>query len=306
MPTRPYTGVFPILPTPFTASEDVDVPSLERAVDFLLATDIGGFCILANWSEQFALSDTERERITDIVLQRVQGRMPVIVTTSHFSPRITIDRSKRATAAGASMVMVTPPYHGMLRPGLQAIAAYFRELDSLMSIPIMIQDAPISGIELPVEFLAQLVQECTNLKYFKIECAQAAVKIRQLLDAAGAHLQGVFDGEEGITLVDDLEAGATGTMPSALVPELLATVLRTYQAGQHTEAVEQYERLLPLLNFENKLGGIQPAKIAMYEGGIIANDRLRAPLPPLAPTLRQRLLVLVRRLHPLVLRFGRG
>jgi 2-keto-3-deoxy-L-arabinonate dehydratase len=306
MAERPYAGVFPVLPTPFTATQDIDMADLLRAVDFLLATSIGGFCILANWSEQFALADDERVHVTEAVLGHVNGRLPVIVTTSHFSPRVTIARSRRAAAAGASMIMVTPPYHGALHPGLDAIADYFRELDAAVSIPIMIQDAPISGVELPVDFLAELVRECSNLQYFKIECARAAGKIRRLLQLAGEHLEGVFDGEEGITLLADLDAGATGTMPSALVPDLLAEVLRLYFEGNRQGAAALYERLLPLLNFENKLGGIQPAKIGLYEGSIIANDRLRAPLPPLEPEFRVALMDLVRRLDPLVLRYARS
>jgi dihydrodipicolinate synthase/N-acetylneuraminate lyase len=51
MAQRPYTGVFPVLPTPFTAHEDIDLPSLQCAVEFLIATGISGFCILASWSE---------------------------------------------------------------------------------------------------------------------------------------------------------------------------------------------------------------------------------------------------------------
>ena len=81
-------------------------------------------------------------------------------------------------------------------------------------------------------------------------------------------------------------------------------VLRTYAEGKRHEAITLYERLLPLLNFENKLGGIQPAKIAMYEGGVIASDRLRAPLLPLEAALRTRLLELLRRVDPLVLRYA--
>jgi 2-keto-3-deoxy-L-arabinonate dehydratase len=304
MAERPYSGVFPILPTPFTADEEIDVSSLLRTVDFLLHSDIGGFCILANWAEQFALADTERDQITDLVLRHVNGRLPVIVTTSHFSPRVTISRSQRAADAGASMVMVTPPYHGMMRPGRDAVADYFRQLDAAVSIPIMIQDAPISGVDLPAEFLAQLVKDCRNLKYFKIECPRAAVKIRRLLELAGPDLEGVFDGEEGITLMADLAAGATGTMPSALVPDLLAEVLQLYFTGKPQEASAQYERLLPLLNFENKLGGIQPAKIALYEGGIITHDRMRAPLPALEPELRSTLMDMVRRLDALILRYA--
>lgn len=306
MVEQPYTGVFPIMPTPFRAADEVDMASLQRTVDFLLATGIRGFCIHANWSEQFALTDAERDRITAAVLQQVAGRQPIIITTSHFSLKETIARSQRAAAAGASMVMVTPPYHGTLRPGLAAIGDYFRALDAALSIPIMIQDAPISGVDLPVEFLAELVQECSHIQYFKIECARAPVKIRRLLQLAGAHLGGVFGGDEGITLLSELDAGATGTMPSALVPDLLATVLQLYSTGQQEAALTLYDRLLPVLNFENKLGGIQPAKIALCAGSIIADDRLRAPLPPLEPELRAALMRLVQRLNPLVLRYARG
>ena len=71
-----------------------------------------GLCILANFSEQFVLSDDEREVLTRTILEHVAGRVPVIVTTTHFSTRVCDERSRRAQALGAAMVMVMPPYHG--------------------------------------------------------------------------------------------------------------------------------------------------------------------------------------------------
>src|SRR5918994_6363438 len=109
---RPYRGVFPIVPTIFDAQGELDRAGQKRAVDFSIEAGSAGLCILANYSEQFALTDGEREELTALILDHVAGRVPVIVTTSHFSTRIAAERSRRAQDAGARMVMLMPPYHG--------------------------------------------------------------------------------------------------------------------------------------------------------------------------------------------------
>jgi len=107
-----YAGLFPVVPTPFTESGELDLASQKRCVDFMIDAGSNGLCILANFSEQFLLADDERETLTRTVLEHVDGRVPVIVTTSHFSSRVCAARSRRAQDQGAAMVMVMPPYHG--------------------------------------------------------------------------------------------------------------------------------------------------------------------------------------------------
>ena len=111
-PKARFKGVFPVVPTTFTESGELDLASQKRAVDFMIDAGSSGLCILANFSEQFVLSDAEREVLTTTILAHVQGRVPVIVTTTHFSTQICAERSLRAQQAGAAMVMVMPPYHG--------------------------------------------------------------------------------------------------------------------------------------------------------------------------------------------------
>ena len=124
-----------------------------------------GICILANFSEQFVLSDEEREVLTAAILSHVAGRVPVIVTTTHFSSRVCIERSQRAQDAGAAMVMVMPPYHGAtIRVPEQQIYEFFRELSGALHIPIMIQDAPVSGTLLPAAFLARMARELERVR----------------------------------------------------------------------------------------------------------------------------------------------
>ena len=91
-----YRGVFPVVPTTFSASGELDLPSQLRCVDFMIDAGSNGLCILANFSEQFVLSDAERKLLTDAILRHVAGRLPVIVTTTHFSSRVCAERSRRA------------------------------------------------------------------------------------------------------------------------------------------------------------------------------------------------------------------
>ena len=302
----PLTGVFPIAPTTFTAGGDLDLASQQRALDFLVDAGVDGICILANYAEQFALTDAERDELTDLCLAHIAGRVPVIVTTSHFSTRIAVERSRRAEAAGAAMVMLMPPYHGAtLRADETGVAEYFRQVAAAITIPVMVQDAPLSGATLSAPFLARLAQDVPNLAYFKIESAFAASKLRDLIALAGDAIDGPFDGEEGITLGADLEAGATGTMPSAMIPEVLGRVVRDYLAGRREDALALYHRHLPLINFENRQCGLRACKALMREGGIIASDATRHPTAPLHPATRAGLLSLARQMDPLILRWGR-
>jgi 2-keto-3-deoxy-L-arabinonate dehydratase len=101
MPEPVYAGVFPIAPTTFDERGDLDLESQRRAIDFMIDAGVNGICILANYSEQFAITDDERECLTTLILDHVAGRVPIIVTTTHFSTRVAAERSRRAQQAGA-------------------------------------------------------------------------------------------------------------------------------------------------------------------------------------------------------------
>lgn len=298
-----YRGIFPIVPTTFDENGDLDLESQVRAAEFLIDAGVQGYCILANFSEQLALSDAERESLTRLLIDHAAGRVPVIVTTSHYSARIAAERSRRAQEAGAAMVMLMPPYHGTIRPDEAGIYQFFKTVSDAISIPIMIQDSPVSGVTLSASFLAQLAREIENVKYFKIETPGAAVKLRELIRLAGPHVAGPFDGEEGITMIADLDAGATGTMPGGIIPEVFVEIFNRYQSGDRPGAIALYERFLPLINYENKLCGLRATKALMKEAGIIRSDAVRAPTPPLDPWIRAGLLELAQRLDPLILRY---
>lgn len=305
--TQPrYQGVFPVVPTTFTATGELDLASQKRCVDFMIDAGANGLCILANFSEQFVLADDEREILSTTILQHVAGRVPVIVTTTHFSSQVCAQRSRRAQEAGAAMVMVMPPYHGAtIRVPEEKIYEFYKAVSDAIRIPIMVQDAPVSGTPLSAAFLARMAQEIEQLAYFKIEVPGAANKLRELIRLGGDAIEGPWDGEEAITLLADLDAGATGAMTGGAYPDGIRTIVDAYAAGQREEAVTAYARWLPLINFENRQGGIQTAKVLMKEGGVIACDAMRHPIPDMNAATRAGLLDAARRLDPLVLRWGK-
>ena len=300
----PRTGIYPIAPTPFDDAGDLDLPGMRRVLDCMIDQGVDGICILANYSEQFLLTDDERTTLLELCLAHVAGRVPVIVTCSHFSTRIAGDRARAAAAAGAAMLM--PPYHGTgLRADEAGMLQHFAHVAQVSRLPIMVQDAPLSGVALSVPFLVRLAREVPAVAYFKIEVPFAAAKLRALIEAGGAAIAGPFDGEESITLMADLDAGATGTMCSALLPDLIKPVVDHFLAGRRAAAAAQYARILPLVNYENRQCGLRATKTVMQEGGVIRSDAVRHPLERLAPATRAGLLELARDANPLALRWGR-
>lgn len=303
---RPYKGVFPVAPTVFDADGRLDLDGQKRAIDCMIDAGSNGLCILANFSEQFVLTDDERDLVMVTVLEHVASRVPVIVTTTHFSTFVCAERSRRAQDMGAAMVMVMPPYHGAtFRVQEAAIYDFYRGVSDAVSIPIMVQDAPVAGTPLSVPFLARMATEIENLAYFKIEVPQAAAKLRALIEAGGSAIEGPWDGEEAITLMADLDAGATGAMTGGGYPDGIRQIVDPYFAGDREAALQAYERWLPLINYENRQTGLAAAKILMKEGGVIAHDTLRAPLPPVHPAIRAGLIDIARRLNPVVLNWGK-
>jgi 2-keto-3-deoxy-L-arabinonate dehydratase len=297
-------GVLPVAPTVFHEDETLDLEGQRRVTEFLIDAGSAAICVLANYSEQFSLTDDERVRVLQATLEQADGRVPVIATTSSYSARIARDRSLDALRRGAQIVMLMAPFFGatiIVPEG--AVLDYFRTVAADLDLDIMVQDAPMSPTLLSVEMLATLA-EIPQVQHVKIEMPRTATKIRAVIAAAGDNLPGIYDGEEAITLIPDLDAGARATMSSAVIPEVLAQIVARYHSGQRDGAVEEWERILPLIHYENRQCGLAAAKHLLHAGGIIGSPRCRAPFPELSPVVGRELQELARRKDALVLNWA--
>jgi len=150
-----------------------------------------------------------------------------------------------------------------------------------------------------------MARELEHIRYFKIEVPQAAAKLRELIALGGGAIQGPWDGEEAITLMADLDAGATGAMTGGGYPDGIRQIIDPYFAGRRDEAAAAYQRWLPLINYENRQCGLAACKALMKEGGVIKHETVRLPLQPLHPVVRAGLIEIASHLDPLVLRWGK-
>ena len=299
------TGVVPVVPTVFTDAEDLDPQGQRRVARYLIDSRSDALCLLANYSEQFSLTDDERAEVIDQTLDEVAGQIPVMVTTSHFSARVAAQRSADAQRRGANMLMLMPPFFGAtMSVDDQGVVDYFKRVAEAVDIDIMIQDAPLSTTRMSVELIARIAEEIPSVKYVKVEVPRTAQKLRSLIDHAGAHLPGLFDGEESITLIPDLHAGAIGTMCSAVIPDRLGDIVRTFVGGSIEEATLDWESLLPLIHYENRQCGLLAAKVLLQHGGIISSAAGRSPLSPLPEWTVRELVLLAQRQDALILRWA--
>jgi 4-hydroxy-tetrahydrodipicolinate synthase len=150
-----YSGIWPVAPTPFHEDGSLDPEGMKRVLDCLIDQGADGICILANFSEQFLISDEERQTLARLCVEHVAGRVPIIVTISHYATQITVERARYAKSLGADIVMMMPPYHGALLKGTPEQSFEQFQAVSDVGIPIMVQDAPLSGVDLSVPLLVK-------------------------------------------------------------------------------------------------------------------------------------------------------
>lgn len=269
------SGVYNIMATPFTAEGEIDEASLRRLVDFVIGCGVHGLTILGILGEFQKLSESERDRVTRIVLEQAAGRVPVVVGVTHTGTDVAVSLAKAAVAAGAAGVMAAPPTN--LR-NLDAVAVYYRRIAAAIDAPLVLQDEPVaSGVVQPAAFLARISGEIESARAIKLEEAPTPPKITQLLQLA-QHPLAIFGGLGGVYFLNELDRGAAGTMTGFAFPEILLAIYRRHKAGDRAAARDLFYRYLPLISYEGQTGiGLALRKEILRRRGAIATAALRHP-----------------------------
>lgn len=279
MTTQILRGNYPILATAWSDDGRFDPASQARLIDWLIDSGVHGLVMLANASEGHAQSDAEKDEILEFGLKRVAGRVPVIATVTHFSAEVAAEKARKAEAMGVACVMSMPQFFGTWNSDLVAARAYFETLAKAVTIPVMVQDHPVSSVAMSAEFLVSLANEIDNVSYFKLEFTQSPYKTEQILARADDSVMGVFGGESGVYWLEEYERGARGTMPACYMPSVYTETFRLLEAGELERAHEFFAPYIPLINFELRLANRNLWKCLLKDLGIIASDRIRGPVP---------------------------
>jgi 4-hydroxy-tetrahydrodipicolinate synthase len=271
-----WEGVFPILLTTFEEDGSLDLKSQLQLVDYLLAAKAHGIALFGNASEGYTLSNAERVELMRKIIPHVRRRVPVIVSSGHTGTDCAAALSKEAQGLGADGLMILPPYY--MKPDGAGLMHYYQVISNAVSIPIMVQDAPLmTQVAMPPALLARMAEQIEHVQYAKIEAAPTAVKVSEVRDAAGDKLT-LFGGLNGQFFLEELNRGATGTMPgSDLIPQFVE-LWDAHRSGNADDARKIFRRILPLIRYELQPGlGVSAMKLNLKELGVVKTSAVRHP-----------------------------
>jgi 4-hydroxy-tetrahydrodipicolinate synthase len=291
-------GIVPILPTPFDDRGAIDEPGFRRVIRYVLAAGAHGVAFPAMASEFYALTDDERLRLTEAMVDEVGGAVPVVGTATAASPQAALAMANAVEEAGVDAIMVMPPY--VVREPMPAVTRLFERLASTVSTPLIVQNAPPPlGSAFSVDAVAQLLSAVPAIRYVKEEVMPGGQRIGRLLDAAPATLDGVFGGAGGRTIIDELERGAAGAMPACELTEVHVAIWNAHQAGDVALARDLYERSLPLLTIQ-AVFRMNMTKRVLHRRGLLASEHVRVGGTPLDANDRRELDVWLERIDDLL------
>lgn len=234
-------GVLPVLHTPLHNDGTIDVPTLEREIDWAFQTGADGV-VVAMVSEVLRLGYHARKELAKHVCQAVKGRGFVVISVGAESTREAIDFAGHAESLGANAVMAIPPVATSLNSA--KTAEYFAAIARSVSLPLIVQDASsYVGAAIDLGVYLRLLDEFGSQKiFFKPEASPLGPNLSKLRDATKGEAR-IFEGSGGINLVDCYRRGIVGTIPGT---DLLDGVVALWQALKAGDEKRIYELSLPI------------------------------------------------------------
>ena len=302
----PVGGVLPVISTPFTDDDRIDVPTLNREIDWLLGAGADGVTV-AMVSEILRLDPAERMQLGELVCAAA-GERTVVLSIGAESTAQAHRFAEHASRVGATAMMANPPL--ATSPDTASLLDHFRRLaDAGGSTPLIIQDASgYVGTPIPMSVLTMLLEEFGPTKIqFKPEAEPLGQRLSALRDATGGVAR-VFEGSGGRALVESHRRGVVGTMPGADLIFALVALWRALEAGRLDDAFSVQETIVPLLGFVSSLDSyIAVEKHLLHAQGIFVNEHRRGPVDfALDSVTREQVDMLFARLQDRTAEIGRS
>ena len=272
-----FEGVYSIIPTAFTDAGDLDAASQRKVVDLFIDKGANGLTALGVTGEVARLEEHERATVLEIVVKQAAGRVPIIAGTSAEGTRTCIAYTRQAKAIGAAAVMVSPPRMPKLNSA--AVVNHYKALADAVDLPIIVQDyPPIAGFAMEPALLARIAKEVPTARTIKLEDPPTPFKTARILEASAGTTVQIFGGLGGVFLLEELMSGATGAMTGFAFPEILARIMKHWNAGERDAAADVFYRAVPLMRFEFQEGiGMAIRKEVLKRRGVLASAATRAP-----------------------------
>jgi 4-hydroxy-tetrahydrodipicolinate synthase len=241
-----FRGIFPAALTMFDRENNLDEDATALHWEWLIRQGVDGLVIAGTSGEFIALENEERLRLFRLAHDVSAGRVPLILSTGHYSTRFTIEMSLEAQRIGADAVIVILPYYQ--KPSKSAVVRHFRDVRAAVEVPIMLYNNPANSacVDFTPREIAQLVEE--DVIHMVKSTYETVVPIHDLSYLVGDRMA-IFYGSFQAAF-EAMAAGAHGWISGILnvVPGVAREMFDAVAANNARRAFEIWKRILPLVH----------------------------------------------------------
>lgn len=285
-----WKGVYPAIITQFNKDDKLDLPLFERNLNAQLVAGVEGVILGGTLGEASVLSNDEKAELVRFTLEKVQGKIPVIINIAEGSTREAVKLANEAEKLGANGLMLLPPMR--YKSDHRETVTYFKTVAASTSLPIMIYNNPIDyKVDVTLDMFGEMV-ETKNIQAIK-ESTRDVSNVTRLINRFGDRYK-ILCGVDTIAM-EAFMLGADGWVGGLVCafPKETVAIYKLTKAGKIAEALQIYRWFLPLLELDLHPKLVQYIKLAAQEAGI-GSENVRAPRLPLIGEERDRIVKIIR------------
>ena len=243
-----FRGVFTAIITPFKSNGEVDEEAFKKLIDFQIENKVDGIVPCGTTGESPTLSHEEHNKVIELCVKHVNGRVPVIAGTGSNSTQEAIELTKHAKEAGVNGVLLVNPYYN--KPTQKGLYLHFKAIADAVDIPCVVYNIKgRTAVNVETPTLVKLMNDCENIVAVK----EASGDIEQMKDVIANKKEGfsVLSGDDGITM-DLVEAGGDGvvSVASNIAPAKMVEMVHTALDGNMDQARAMEKELAELFRVE--------------------------------------------------------
>lgn len=281
-----FKGLGIALITPFTEQGEVDYNALVRLVEYQIGNNADFLCILATTAETPCLSREEKDKITQVIRQVVNGRVPILKYCGGNNTRAVIDELKNSDWTGIDGILSICPYYN--KPSQEGLYQHFKAIAAESPLPIVLYNVPgRTGINMKPSTTVRLAKDCPNIVAIK-EASGSLEQIDEILKNKPKHFE-VISGDDALTfsMVASGAVGVISVIGNAL-PKEFSRMIRLEFNGEYEAARKIHHKFTELYKLLFVDGNPAGVKALLNDMGFI-NNVLRLPLVPTKIETKQKM-----------------